>query len=61
MDYLYFSGKMCRIGGFLVAAFLAVGCTQKAGRDATIFRIAVASDEPRATLAGRDILAVSRV
>lgn len=56
-DYHYFSGKMCRIGGFLVAAILAVGCTQKAGRDATIFRIAVASDEPRATLAGRDILA----
>ncbi len=51
------SWKLCRIGGFLVAAFLAVGCTQKAGRDATIFRIAVTSDEPRATLAGRDVLA----
>ena len=51
------SGKMCLIGGILVAVFLAAGCTQQAGRDATIFRIAVASDEPRATLAGRDVLA----
>ncbi len=48
---------MCLIGGILVAVVMAAGCTQRAGRDATIFRIAVASDEPRATLAGRDALA----
>ena len=52
-----FSGKLCLIGGILVAALVITGCTQKAGRDATIFRIAVTSDEPRATLAGRDVLA----
>ncbi len=51
------SGKLCLIGGILVAALLSAGCTQRAGRDATIFRIAVAGDEPRATLAGRDVLA----
>ena len=54
---LQFIGKLCLIGGIFVAISLAAGCTQKAGRDATIFRIAVASDEPRATLAGRDVLA----
>ena len=51
------SGKLCRIGGFVFAALLVAGCTQEAGRDPTIFRISVTSDEPAATLAGRDALA----
>ena len=57
MTKFQLSRKLCLIGGILVAVSLVAGCTQRAGRDATIFRIAVASDEPRATLAGRDVLA----
>ncbi|NNG05447.1 MAG: hypothetical protein HKM95_15295 [Inquilinus sp.] len=46
---------MCRIGGLLALALLAA-CTQKAGRDATLFRMAAVSDEPQATMAGREVL-----
>ncbi len=53
----HYSEKLCRVGGVLAFALATAGCVQSANLDALAFRIAVTSDEPQATIAGRDILA----